>query len=492
MNQNLITVLAVVLTAIIVGAAVYVLAPAKTVTETATVTKTVTTTVTQTQTSTVTPLPVACPVLPEPSEPITLKFWKWQSLTIVDNQIQRVIDMWNQLHPNVKIEFTVMGELSTVEFTMKVEQMTDAGQGPDIVMIDELSLADLAYDGYLAELPDYLQEIVKKNIVEPFDQITYFWGPDGVKRMYGFPGLRGASVKVLIVNDYMLQEIGYPTNWCPKDWNELIDVAKRLTKYDDQGNLVRSGLFVRVSGHIGGIFDKFGPIFLAAGGRILWCENGQWKTDVNSNIGRTVLQLYYDVLYTHHIYDPGFPGDTAAFAQELVAMLLPREPTEVLNALLALNPERFRDPQTGQFKGFHFCPIPPPSQNMSSRTWLDMHVVGVNAYSPPERQQWAFAFLCWVAINKDVKLTLFNEIGMWAPWRDIVNEPPFDQLIFQQILEIAKTGESRVIHPRSGSLFATGGEVLSRIYLKELSIEDGLRELEKALLEAANEVPCVS
>jgi len=506
-----VTIIAVVLTAIIVGGAMYaILSPQIGTTRTTTitftttipgptitVTNTITTTILSTITSivpspstTITPTAYTCPMPPEPSSPITLRFWKWQSLTVVDQKIQEVINLWNQMHPNVKIEFTVYGELSNLEFVYKVEQATQAGSGPDIIMLDEPYMAVLAYDGYLAEVPQYLQQIVNDLIVKPFDTVLYLWGPDMVQRMYALPGLRGASVKVLAVNDYMLQEIGLSKDWCPKDWNELLDVAKKLTKYDSSGNLVRSGLFVRVGGNVGGIFDKWAPLFIVAGGRLVWCENGTWKTDVDSDIGRKVMQLYMDVLYNYKIYNPGFPGDVTAFANEQVAMLLPREPTEIINAILAINPQRFKDPNTGVLTGFHFCPIPPPQAGMPSKTWLDMHLIAVNAKSPPEKQQWAFAFLCWTATDKDVKHRLYNSIGMWAPWKDIVNEPPFDQPIYQQMLEIVKTGTSRVVHPYIGTMMTEGGQILSQMYLKEISVDDGLKRLADKLLEIANEVPC--
>ncbi|MEM0027376.1 MAG: extracellular solute-binding protein [Ignisphaera sp.] len=431
---------------------------------------------------------LACPSLPEPSTPITLKFWKWQAITLTDEKIKEVINLWEQEHPNVKIEFTVFPELSNLEFVMKVEQSTGAGQGPDIIMVDEPYMAVLAYDGYLAEMPPYLQAIINQLVLQPFDRMLYLWGPDGKIRMYGFPSLRAVGPKVLAVNEYHLEEAGIPKDWCPKTWDELIDVAKKLTKYDEKGNLVRSGLFVRVGGNVGGISDKWFTLLFATGGYVLTCKNGSWVTDVNSALAKELTQkLYLDVIYKYKIYDPGFPGDVTGFANEQDSIIVPREPAEIVNALLSINPGRFKDPQTGRIIGVHFCPIPVANETISPRTLFDGHLVSVNAKSPPEKQQWAFQFLCWLATHKEVREKLYNEIYMFPPWKDLANEPPFDQPVFQQLIEIAKSGYSRVLHPNIGTILTEAGQILARIYLKETSLDDGLNELASRILDIANE-----
>ena len=455
-----------------------------TVTKTAPITETIPTT--QIITTSETIKPPELPKLTEPTTPIKLTFWKWQAIALTDERIQSIVNIWNTLHPNVKIEFTVMPELSEPEFIAKVEQATEAGTGPDIIHTSDNDAVTLAYDGYFAEAPEAIRKIVDYYVLPPFNEILYLWGPDMVKRMYAFPGFRGGAAKLGWVNEYHLEEAGLPRDWDPADWNELIDVAKKLTKYDSAGNLVRSGLFLRIAGHVGGIWDKFMPLFLSAGGRGIWYEGGKWHTDLDSQIARDVVQLYLDVLYKYKIYQPGFPGDVTALANEQISMQVPRENSEVIPVMLKVKPEKFSGPEGP--KGFHAFAVPPPKKGMPSKTWLDMHMVAVNSKSPPEKQRWAFQFIGWVMSNKDVKLKIYNEIGQWAPFKDIVNDPPFNSPFYQKLTELMKTGTSRLFHPLAATIAYDGGTVLSRIFNREISPEDGLNELARVVLEDANKI----
>ena len=459
-----------------------------------TVTKTVTHTTTVTHTATVSSAFTAptYKVPPEPTTPIKLTFWKWQAIALTDKRIEEVVNMWNKEHPNVQIEFTVFPELSEPEFIAKVEKATQAGRGPDIIHTSDCDAVTMAYNGDFAVIPDEIQALIRQYLEPPFDDIFFktvlsLWGPDMVRRPYVFPGFRGASAKLGWVNEYHLKEIGYPADWDPTDWDELVDTAKKLTKYDTAGNLVRSGLFLRIGGHAGGIFDKFGPLFMSAGGRVLWAEGGKWHTDLDSDIARKTVQLYLDVLYKYKIYQPGFPGDATGFANEQCSMILPREAPEVIPVCLKVKPEKFKGPEGP--KGFHPYAVPPAEKGLPSKTWLDLHAIGVNAKSPPEKQRWAFHFLGWLLTNKEARMKLYNEIGQWMPYRDIINEKPFNLPMYKKLTELTKTGTSRLLHPLMAMIMYDGGKVLSRIFLKEIEVDKGLKELARVVLEHANKVP---
>jgi|GEM_PF-1964269 len=488
-----------VVTGVVAGVAGYYIGSASAPTVTKTVRSTVTapaSTVTKTVTHTTTiSSAITTPtykVPPEPTTPIKLTFWKWQALALTDEKIQEVVNMWNKEHPNVHIEFTVFPELSEPEFIAKVEEATKAGRGPDIIHTSDIDAVTMAYNGDFAVLPDEIVALVKQYFEPPFDDIFYntevlLWGPDMVKRPYTIPGLRGVSAKLGWVNEYHLEEAGYPADWDPADWAELIEAARKMTKYDAAGNLVRSGLFLRIGGHVPGIFDKFAPLFMSAGGKILWAEGGKWHTDLDSDIGRKTVQLYLDVLYKYKIYKPGFPGDATGFANEMCSMILPREAPEVIPVCLKVKPEKFKGP-TGP-KGFHPYAVPPAEKGLPSRTWLDMHSLAVNAKSPPEKRSWAFHFLGWLITNKEARMKLYNEIGQWMPYKDLVYKSPFDIPMYKKLTKLTETSTSALLHPYIGALEDAGGRVLSRMYMKEIGVDEGLKELARAVLEVANRIP---
>jgi len=414
---------------------------------------------------------------------IKLVAWKWGSDETIDPKLQEVIKMWNEEHPNIQIKLTIFPELSEAEFITKVEQATGAGKGPDLIHGSDVLLAVLASDGYLEPVPDDVQSLIKKYMLENYPSMLQWWGPDGVKRMYGAT-FSLVGVKVLFVNEYYLKEAGYPADWCPADWDELIKAATKMTKRKPDGTLERSGLFVRIGGHVGGVFDKFEPILRSAGARFLWCEGGKWKTDINSEAGLRAVQLYLDIVYKYKIYEPGFPGDATAFAREQVAMLLPRE-TDYIGYFHVTNP-RFKGP-----KGFHVCPVPPYKKGMPSKTSSHMDGFTVNAKISDERKKAAWEFIKWFTTNVEARKKMSVEIGNWIPYKDIVNLPPFNNPIYRQATKVAvETASSRIFHPRIGLIHNAAGKWLHLIFLRQIDPKEGLDKAAKAILEIANTVPC--
>jgi|YelNatPaOPRAMG01_1025707.scaffolds.fasta_scaffold10188_9 ABC-type glycerol-3-phosphate transport system substrate-binding protein len=494
---------AIVATGVIVGAGMYIAGPKQTVTETVreTVTSTVPTTITITGTpttittttipTTTTPTTTTYPQPPEPKEPIKLSVWMWDVFAPVIDGLNKIAYIWNKEHPKVQIEFTAVPGLNNLEFALKVEQATMAGQGPDIIQLDDYGMPSLLYDGYGEVLPPELQDLVKKYVHPNYIRGLYSWGPDMVKRMYMVPGPYGVSpAKHLWINEYHLQEAGLDPNWYPSDWDELINVAQKLTKYDSTGKLTRSGLFVRIGGHVGGIFDKFLPLHRTAGGKVIWAEGGQWKTDLDSDIAKKVIQrLYLDVMYKYHIYEPGFPGDTDAFAKELVSMVIPRELREAIISIQTLNPDKFWGPEGP--KGFHGSPIPPENKGGQSRNFFDQFTFAVNSKSPKEKKDWAFAFLAWYMSDSTVHDILFNSIGNWTSFIDVMNSPPFNNAWYQQLLKVTLPSEPDclILHPLMGQINVPGGKILSQIFLKELDLDTGLKQLGSSLREIINQVP---
>jgi len=494
---------AVVATGVIVGAGMYIAGPKQTVTETVreTVTSTVpttititgspTTTTTTTIPTTTTPTTTTYPQPPEPKEPIKLTVWLWGTFAPAIDSLNKVAYLWNRAFPKVQIEFTPIAGLTSLEFTLKVEQATAAGQGPDIIHNEDYAQASLIYDGFGTELPPELQDLAKKYVHPRYIDALYFWGPDVVKRMYVLPGAYGVNpTKHTWINEYHVQEAGLSADWNPADWDELIQVAQKMTKYDQSGKLVRSGLFCRVSGHVAGIFDKYTALHRTAGGNVIWAEGGTWKTDIDSDIAKqTIQRLYLDVMYKYKIYDPGFPGDTDAFAKELVSILNPRELRETVMSIKTLNPDRFWGPEGP--KGFHGAPHPPPTKGMPSRSYIDGHTWTVNAYSSEEKKKWAFYFFAWYLTDPTVKSLLFNSIGNLTIFKDVMEAPPFTNPWYQKFLKVCESQDpkSRVFHPRLAQIGNAGGTVLSRIFLREVDLDTGVRQLGTAVREEMEKAP---
>ncbi|MEM2154118.1 MAG: ABC transporter substrate-binding protein [Nitrososphaeria archaeon] len=489
---------AVVATGVIVGAGMYLAGPKQTITETVTTTatttviseKTVTITGTPT-TPTTTPTTTTYPKPPEPKEPITLTVWLWGTFAPAIDALNKIAYIWNKEFPKVQIKFEPIAGLSSLEFTLKVEQATTAGQGPDIIHNEDYAMASLIYDGYGEVMPPELQELAKKYVHPKYIDSLYFWGPDVVRRMYVLPGAYGVNpTKHTWINEYHVEEAGFNPDWNPVDWDDLINVAQKMTKYDSTGKLQRSGYFCRIAGHVAGIFDKYSALHRTAGGEFIWAEKGEWKTDLDSDITKQVIQrLYLDIMYKYKIYEPGFPGDTDAFAKELVSILNPRELRETVMSIRTLNPDRFIGPEGP--KGFHGAPHPPPVKGMPSRSYIDGHTWTVNSKVPEERKKWAFYFLSWYMSDTAVKSLLFNLTGNLTIFKDVMESEPFTNPWYQKFLKVCESQDpvSRVRHPLMAQIGNAGGTVLSRIYLKEVDLDTGVRQLGTAVREEMKKAP---
>jgi ABC-type glycerol-3-phosphate transport system substrate-binding protein len=491
------------------GALGYVLKPSEVIEKTITApgavsTVTVPTTVERTVTLTGTPTTITMPTTvaetreytfpPEPKTPIKLTCWLWGTFAPAIDALNRIAYIWNRDHPKVQIEFVPIAGLSSLEFTLKCEQATIAGEGPDIIHNEDYAMASFIYDGYGEVLPSELQNLAKKYIHPTYLDAVYFWGPDVVRRMYVLPGAYGINpTKHTWINEYHLQEAGVSSDWNPADWDDLIEVAQKMTKYDSAGKLVRSGLFVRVGGHVAGIFDKFTVSLITAAGNhnYIWAEGGEWKTYIDSEVTKKVIQrLYLDVIYKYKIYDPGFPGDVDAFAKELVSIVHPRELRETIMSIKTINPDRFWDPKEGP-KGFHGAPHPPETKGGKSLSFIDAHTWTVNSKISKEKKDWAFAFLAWYMTDSVVKGLLFNSIGNLTIFKDVMESPPFTNPWYQKMLKVSESmvPKSRVVHPLMGEVGNAGGTVLSRIYLKEVDLDAGVKELGAAVREAMKRAP---
>ncbi|MFD0711710.1 ABC transporter substrate-binding protein [Paenibacillus sp. GCM10027626] len=114
---------------------------------------------------------------------------------------------------------------------------------------------------------------------------------------YGIPWRM--DTRVLLYNTEHFKEAGLTEP--PKNWNELIEYGKKLTKTDANGNITRSGLIFRNSG---ARFDQtWFAILTQAGGKVL--SDDLTKPAFNTPEGEESLQFMQDIVYKHNIAPKG-------------------------------------------------------------------------------------------------------------------------------------------------------------------------------------------
>lgn len=170
------------------------------------------------------------------SAQVKLKVWSpldtWQeSLEYYADHLTE----FKKLHPDVDIDFVhIPYENYEAKYLTAFASKKDA---PDIFngkvayYAGAIGVADVA--------PDDLQELWNDkllNVTKPFFQIDGKW--------YAYPTSSDTGMMVYYNVDHF-NEAGLDPNKPPRTFDELLEYAKKLTKYDDNGKITRNGLAVR-------------------------------------------------------------------------------------------------------------------------------------------------------------------------------------------------------------------------------------------------------
>lgn len=245
-------------------------------------------------------------------------FYKW------------VGEEYSKSHPGVTIKVL---STSLREFEQKLTASIPTGTGPEVFDVGPYIAIKLIDAGLLPENPKDIDAYLKSGAWSDFS-VNYVT-VDG--KTYGIPMMNGSRA-ALFYNKTMFKEAGLDPNNPPKTYPELMEAARKLTKYDSNGNVVRSGLSLRISGGGSGLTEKFRFVLNNAGGDLIVpTKNGKWKNGLDNEAGREALKYYIDAIHKYKIDDPKVKHDSDAFVTETTAMFL-RE-SWVINEVISKNPK---------------------------------------------------------------------------------------------------------------------------------------------------------
>ncbi len=252
---------------------------------------------------------------PEAStEAVTLTIWT--GFPELEPLYKATGDQLTALHPNVKIEF-----LSTTlrEFEQKLQAALPTGTGPDVFDVEPNLVPILIESALIDPNPADVEALVKSGIYREFD-VNYFTY-DG--KTYGIPMMNG-SLASLYYNKDMFKEVGLDPEKPPATYDEMMEYAKKLVKYDDAGEITRSGMSMRLSGQGSGIAEKFWFFLHNMGGDIIvpTKDGTKWHNGYDNEGGQKALKYYIDAVYTNHVDDQKVKHDAEAFETGQTAMLL--------------------------------------------------------------------------------------------------------------------------------------------------------------------------
>lgn len=229
---------------------------------------------------------------PKTQGPVALTFWGlWED----DNLIKPVIAQYQKQHPNVSISYE---KKSSLNYRTRAQVQIRDGSGPDIITIHNswlpMFVSDLApAPGDVFTLSDY------KSNFYPVVADSFVKG----NSIYGAPmGIDGLA---LFYNEEMLSGVGGQP---PKNWQEFIDLATKMTVKDASG-IKTAGAAMGTSSNV----DNWSDII----GLLLFQQPGvDWGNLATSQVAE-ILKFYTGFVTDPRkkTWDVNLPKSTDMFAQ---------------------------------------------------------------------------------------------------------------------------------------------------------------------------------
>ncbi len=220
-------------------------------------------------------------------------------------------------YPNVDVEILTF-ELR--EFEQKLAVSVPTGAGPDILAMHDFIFPRYYDADVLDEVPADLAKVVndEKVIDKPFKDLVSREG-----KPWGVPWWTGRNA--LFYNLDALKEAGL--DGPPKTYDEVWQYAEKLTKKGPNGEIVRAGISLRLTGG-SGVTQKFGYFYYQLAGVQMFepgSKPGTVKSTIKDNIDAASRVLLDHV---NHLYGPKKSDDAAikhdaqAFASGIAAMFM--------------------------------------------------------------------------------------------------------------------------------------------------------------------------
>lgn len=199
----------------------------------------------------------------------------------------------------------------------------------------------------------------------------------------------------------------------PSTFSELVEDARKLTKFDASGKMIRNGISLRLSGQGSGIAEKFRFVLEPAGGSlIVKASSGKYHNGYDNDAGRAALQFYVDAVQKYKIDDPKVPHDADAFATGTAAMLF-RE-AWVIGDIQKKNPKL----------DYGVAPIPAWKAGAPYKMLVQPWAIYVNGKSSNKTAGWDFLkFLT----NRENSVRLTTMTGWVSERRDVDWNPLLKQ-----------------------------------------------------------------
>jgi len=336
-------------------------------------------------------------------EEVNLTYWSVCNFPEYDPFWEEIAQRLNAERPEVDLTLTLTC-IPYQGYEAKYKSAFEAGKGPDIffdmthVTAGQLEVSE--------KMPADIAKKLEGIMGGPGSIIGIY---DGVR--YGVP-VEGGYFMMMYINAGMYKEVGLDPNQGAATYMEMLDHAKKLTKYDASGKITRSGYAIRYAGHAFGIADKALPFVDAWGTKVLDWDQKKASGYVNSPEAVEAIDFYGGLVTREKVssVELGVPMDI--FAQGIGGIMF----RECFAAawIKKNNPD------------LDYKVYPLPKQKVWSGyagnfPWS----LQVNKDAPEQNRKWAWEVMRYFVDHKDLRKELAVKASIIPPFTDIINEPEF-------------------------------------------------------------------
>ena len=338
-----------------------------------------------------------------PSSAVEIEYWQYFFKERVD-AIDALIEQFEAENPDITVKHT---HFPYAQYRTKVAAAIPAGEGPDVVQLYYGWLKDYLKADLLVPLPEDAFPAAETEseyfpIVAAMKLDGQYWGmPTAVRSL------------ALFYNKTLFEEAGLDPNSPPKTHDEMIEIAKKITKRDDGGNLLTAGMTAAPTSQDHHWWREV--LIRQFGGQPYSDDNCQ--VAYNDDAGREALQAYVDLFDAHAVTDYGFMDESqAAFGAGRAGLHIDGS---------------FRLGTYMGVEGLDWAVAPLPSHNGVTSNFASYWVNGISKKAEGEKLEAAVKFLEFITTKEAMQL-----------WVETVGELPARR-------DAALTDENRA-HPLYG------------------------------------------
>jgi multiple sugar transport system substrate-binding protein len=223
--------------------------------------------------------PAAEPAAPET---VTIRYVSWPGMAYEDSERAELLDPFEAENPGVKVELEL---IPYGDCWQKLATLAAAGDMPDFFSMCALKYADFLPKGVLLDLEPFITTLNKDDYYFSLAEILRAESDD--PNLYAIP-FRGV-ITAMAINQTAFAEAG--EEWPDKDWtwDDVLEVAKRVTKKDADGNVDVYGFRVSSS------HQWYDALLYSNGGEVL--DDTLRECKLNSPINVETTQWLVDFIY---------------------------------------------------------------------------------------------------------------------------------------------------------------------------------------------------